>query len=327
MLLAAASLLGLGDAVRKVAPEFRSWALLVPPLRSRLTTRAVRAATRVAARGQRVPAGIGSTERTIELPGAPPVQILIVEREHHAPKRPALLWLHGGGYVAGLPEMDLPLLARIVEAIDVAVVSVDYRLAPEQPFPAGLNDAWLALRWLTDHVSDLGIDPHRLAVGGNSAGGGLAAALVQRARDQATVQPVFQLLLYPMLDDRTVVHADRQGRGELVWTPKSNRFAWRAYLGMAPGSETVPRYSAPGRREGLEGLPPSWIAVGSLDLFHDEDLDYARRLGEAGVPCTINRIEGAPHGFDITSFDAPATRAFHQRMTHALAHGLSIAPG
>ena len=218
----------------------------------------------------------------------------------------------------GTPELDLQLLARILQGVDIAIYSVDYRLAPQNPFPAALDDAMTVLRWLTAEGAKFGIDPQNIAVGGNSAGGGLAAALAQRACDES-IPLTFQLLMYPMLDDRTACRANHGGRGELVWTPSNNRYGWASYLGHAPGTEQRPLpYAVPARREKLVELPPAWIGVGSLDLFYEENREYTERLRAAGVVCALDVVADAPHAFDLFNFGSERVRAFHDRMIASL---------
>ncbi|GLY90788.1 alpha/beta hydrolase [Actinoallomurus iriomotensis] len=234
----------------------------------------------------------------------------------------ALLWIHGGGTIIGRPEADHELCARIARDVGVVVVSTRYRLAPEHPFPAGFDDCFAALRWLHDDGAGLGVDPARVAVGGASAGGGLAAAVVQRACDEA-VPVAFQLLVYPMLDDRTALRRDHQGRGDLLWTPRSNTYAWTCYLGHEPRAGEPRPYAAAARREDLTGLPPAWIGVGDLDLFYDEDVDYARRLREAGVRADLRVEPGMYHAAEVRlQATVPSMRAFQQAMFDALAGAL-----
>ncbi len=218
----------------------------------------------------------------------------------------ALLWLHGGGFIVGQPSMDDARCARFARELGLVVVSVDYRLAPEHPFPAALDDAATAWRWL---LNAGGVDAHRIAVGGESAGGGLAACLAQRLSDEGGVPPAAQLLVYPMLDDRTAARRDLDDAGHLVWHNLSNRAGWSAYLGRAPGGEP-PAYAAASRREDLQGLPPAWIGVGGLDLFREEAHAYACRLEAAGVPVVRHDVPGAPHGFVVFAPLAPITRTF-----------------
>ena len=234
---------------------------------------------------------------------------------------PALLWIHGGGFVQGSPIQDEAFCIAVAQQVGITVVSARYRLAPQHPAPAALEDAYAALQWTVDHADEHGVDPARIAIGGASAGGGLAAGLVLYAHDRGDIHPVFQLLRYPMLDDRTVLRDldDRLARG---WTAQNNRYGWGAYLGHAPGNDGVSQYSAPARRADLAGLPPAWIGVGSIDLFHDEDVDYARRLNEAGVPCELHIVPGAFHGFDALFGKTGVAVAFQQTQIDALREGL-----
>ncbi len=226
---------------------------------------------------------------------------------------PALVWIHGGGYVMGSAAQDDALCRRFSTRLGVTVASVDYRLAPEHPYPAPLEDCYAALTWLAGLNS---VDSRRVAIGGASAGGGLAAALAQLAHDRAEVIPAFQLLVYPMLDDRSAATADNPGYR--LWNPRSNRFGWDAYLGDADRSVAVP-----GRRADLSGLPPAWIGVGTNDLFHDEDLAYADRLRAAGVPCDVDVVPGAFHGFDAWTPKAAVSRRFVEAQCDALRAALT----
>ena len=235
---------------------------------------------------------------------------------------PVLLWMHGGGYLIGQPELDDLRCIRYAQALGLVIVSVDYRLAPEHPFPAPLDDCYSALEWVVAQAHRLAIDPKRLAIGGESAGGGLAAALAQLAHDRKAINPVFQLLVYPMLDDRTVIRTDIVNHGRPLWTQDSNRFGWESYLGKKAGADDVPDYAVPARREDLSGLPPAWIGVGTLDLFHDEDVAYAQRLQAAGVECELNVVPGAFHGFDVFSGKAQVVEDFLRAQVAALAKQL-----
>jgi acetyl esterase/lipase len=212
------------------------------------------------------------------------------------------LWSHGGGYVIGHAGQDDVLCRRFARELNATVASVDYRLAPEHPYPAPLDDCYSALKWLAALPS---VDPARVAIGGASAGGGLAAALALLARDRAEVPLIAQLLVYPMLDDRTVERNGLDKPGHRLWNQSSNRFGWDAYLGDADRD-----VAGPARREDLSGLPPAWLGVGSLDLFHDEDLAYAERLRAAGVPCEVEVVPGAFHGFDGIAPKAEVSQAF-----------------
>lgn len=214
---------------------------------------------------------------------------------------PALLWMHGGGYVIGHPGQDDGFCRRYAQRLGATVASVDYRLAPEHSYPVPLEDCYQALKWLAALPS---VDPGRVAIGGASAGGGLAAALALLARDRGEVPLAAQLLVYPMLDDRTVGHG-LDHPGLRLWNQSLNKFGWSAYLGDAD-----PEVAVPARRTDLSGLPPAWMGVGTLDLFHDEDLAYAERLRAAGVPCDVEIVKGAFHGFDGIVPKAQVSQSF-----------------
>jgi acetyl esterase/lipase len=322
-LLATAATAGRGLARRRaaitaVAPELRHPALwLVSGLRGPRMVRALRSLSR------RAPAasveGVQIDDRTVPAQGAQPaVRVVVYEPEGREHPSGALLWIHGGGLVMGTPEQDHALAGGLAVDAGIAVFSVDYRLAPEHPFPAALDDCHHALAWLHRNAAELGIDPHRIAIGGGSAGGGLAAALAQMARDRGEVPVAFQLLEYPMLDDVSALRTDHRARQALVWTTASNHYGWGAYLGHSPGVGEVRPYAVPGRSADLAGLPPGWIGVGDLDLFHDEDVSYGHRLREAGVEVVIHVEPRMYHGADTLRAKAPAMQAFRDRMADAL---------
>jgi len=226
---------------------------------------------------------------------------------------PALLWVHGGGLVSGTAAMDDAFCRRVSEELGAVVASVEYRLAPEHPFPTPLEDCWTALTWLAGRAD---VDPARVAVGGASAGGNLAAGTVLLARERG-LDLVFQLLVYPMLDDRTTAHADPSA--VRVWTPGSNRFGWSSYLG---DTTEVSPLAAPARAEDLTGQPPAWIGVGTHDLFHAEDVEHARRLRAAGVEVELLEVPGAYHGFDAVQGAAAVSREFRDAQVAALRRAL-----
>ena len=269
----------------------------------------------------------GVTVTTVQVPGEagnPGVKAYVAAPAGARDQpRPALVWTHGGGYVIGTAAADHQNLLDTVRA-GIVVVNVDYRLAPEHPHPAALDDATAALRWVHAHGADHGIDTTRVAVGGASAGGGLAAALANRAHDLGGLPVAFQLLSYPMLDDRTVLRTDVDTRGMRVWRPGANRSSWGRYLGVPAGSAGVPLEAVPARRGDLTGLPPAWIGVGTLDLFHDEDLAYARRLEEARVPVQVLEVPGAFHGFDLIMGKAGVSQEYRASMLAALCAGLGV---
>ena len=215
---------------------------------------------------------------------------------------PALLWIHGGGYVIGSAAQDDELCRRFARELGATVASVDYRLAPENPYPVPLDDCYAALAWLVALPS---VDPARVAIGGASAGGGLAAALALLARDRDEIPLAAQLLVYPMLDDRTVQREGLDNPGLRLWNQSSNKFGWACYL-----ADADPDVAVPARHEDLRGLPPAWMGVGTLDLFHDEDLVYAERLRAAGVSCQVEVVQGAFHGFDGIVPKAEVSQSF-----------------
>jgi acetyl esterase/lipase len=251
-------------------------------------------------------------------PASPDVRIVTYVPKAAARPMPALVWIHGGGYVLGSPDADGLQVKSLVSQVGCVVVSVDYRLAPEAPFPAGVEDCYAALRWTHAQAGELGVDRARVAIGGTSAGGGLAAALGLLARDRAELKVAFQVLLVPMLDDRTTTAAEPHPyTGEFVWTPPKNLFGWTALLGRAPGAEGVSPYAAPARAESLASLPPTFIGTGALDLFLEEDMEYARRLMRAGVPTELHVYPGAYHGFSLAA-NARVAKAYTRDYVNAL---------
>jgi acetyl esterase/lipase len=237
-----------------------------------------------------------AVERTDHLvDGEPPVRI----RAHRPRGAPGLLpchySIHGGGYVLGTYDIDDIAFDRWCPAFNCVGVSVDYRLAPETPYPGPLEDCYAGLRWTFDHHEELGIDPDRIGIGGTSAGGGLAAALALLVRERGEIPLRYQLLDCPMVDDRQVSPSS-QLDGLLVWNRHSNEFGWRSYLGPLYGSDDVPPFAAAARAADLRGLPPAYVCVGTADGFRDEDIEYATRLNQAGVPTELHVHPGAPHG-------------------------------
>ncbi|HVK98346.1 MAG TPA: alpha/beta hydrolase [Dongiaceae bacterium] len=219
-----------------------------------------------------------------------------------------LLWIHGGGYIMGRAAMDDPVCVDYARDLGLVVVSVEYRLAPRFPFPAALDDCYEAWQWFLRHAPGLGVDPNRIVVAGQSAGGGLTASLTQRIHDTDGIQPVAQVLFCPMLDDRTAANATLDAINHRVWNNSNNRMGWSSYLGQAPGQPHVPNYAVPARRENLTGLVPAWIGVGDIDLFHEEDYRYAERLVEQGVETHLHVAPMAPHAFERFAPKAPITQ-------------------
>lgn len=293
-------------------------ARFIPPVR--FGPRSTRLLNRVPSRTGPAPQDVLVEDLLVPASGGDPaVPVRVYRPRTLRGAAPALLWIHGGGMVSGTALIDERTNLDFARTLGITVVSVEYRLAPGAHEPALVEDCLRALRWLVEHAEERGVDPARIAVGGASAGGGLAAGLVLLAHDRGGPAIAFQLLVYPMIDDRTVLRADRP-QGVRVWTPASNRYGWTSYLGREPGGPDVPAYAAPARRDDLAGLPPAWIGVGTLDLFHDEDVRYAERLREAGTPCALEVVEGAFHGFDAILPGKPVSRAFWRSQALAL-HG------
>lgn len=211
---------------------------------------------------------------------------------------PCLYWMHGGGLVMGGVAMDDARCAEIVESLNIVVASVEYRLAPANPYPVPLEDCYAGLEWLLSEADALGIDAARCAIGGGSAGAGLAASLALLARDRGQLSPCFQLLRYPMLDDRNTTASSHEVNDFRVWNRAANLIGWRAYLGDAAGTDDVSEYAAAARATDLSGLPPAMITVGELDMFLDEDIEYARRLILAGVSTELHVYGKCVHGSD-----------------------------
>jgi triacylglycerol lipase len=242
--------------------------------------------------------------------GAPDVQLHIYRPRGATEALPCIYHIHGGGYVAGAAKEVEAMHRPLVAALGCILVSVDYRLAPETPFPGPVEDCYAGLAWTFANAGARGIDAARIGVMGESAGGGLGAALALLARDRGEYELAFQHLIYPMLDDRTCTAADPHPyAGEFLWHAHNNRFGWTSLLGHEPGRDGVSPYAAPARATDLAGLPPTFISTGALDLFVDEDVDYAQRLIRAGVPTELHVYPGAFHAFDMMPGAAVAEQA------------------
>jgi acetyl esterase/lipase len=267
--------------------------------------------------------GVTTEDRTIPGPeDSPDVAIRIYRPEKQSGRLPALLWIHGGGYMLGEIDQEDFTAKQFTLAGECAVVSVDYRLAPEHPYPAPLEDCYAALKYLSAHAEELGVDRSRIAIGGASAGGGLAAGLALLARDRAEVKTAFQLLVYPMINDCNTAPASQTLPDTIFWTRENNLIGWRAYLGYEPGREGISCYAAAYRATNLEGLPPAYIAVGGLDLFAQEDIEYSRRLIEAYVPTELHVYPGGCHAFDMLVPEADISKRFTTDIHRALKRAL-----
>ena len=232
-----------------------------------------------------------------------------------ASRKPAILHIHGGGFISGSAASGLADLQAQAAALACVIVTVEYRLAPETPFPGALDDNYAALLWLFHNAEALGVDASLIAIQGESAGAGHAAMLALRARDRGEVKICFQSLTYPMLDDRTASSRPvPEHIGRFLWTRKLNVLGWRALLGAEPGAADAPPGAVPAREAELSGLPPTFISVGDIDLFVEEDVAFAGRLIAAGVPTELLVLPGAFHGFYLLAPEAGVSRR------HALAH-------
>ncbi len=266
--------------------------------------------------------GVNSKDLSIPGPeGAPEITARLYKPKNGMESKPGMLWIHGGGYILGDLDVDDHNLRQMCINTGCVILSTNYRLAPEDPFPAPVEDCYASLKWLVENSETLGIDKSRIAIGGGSAGGGLAAGLAIMARDRGEIEIVFQLLIYPMIDDRNITPSSHTITDPRTWDREKNIFAWKAYLGEMPDSGKVSPYAAPARAEDLSGLPPAYIAVGELDLFLDEDIEYAQRLLQAGVPTELHVYPGATHGFD-SILTAEVSKRFIEERDRAVIEAL-----
>lgn len=314
-----------------VDPELRL-ALMAPNQRGRpisqdMTLADMQAPARRAAIANPLPPPVPQPQvRRIPGPkGAPEVRVITIKPEGAGfGPRPAYLYIHGGGYVMGRADQGVRQLQELARDHGIYGVSVDYRLAPETAYPGSLEDNYAALSWLHGHAAELGVDPNRIAIGGASAGGGHAAALAIAARDRGAIPLRAQILIYPMVDDRTAsTRPARPNAGHFIWTPADNRIGWRALLGHSPGTGNPPPTVAPARLKDFRGLPPAFVGVGDIDLFCDEDIEYARRLIAAGIQTELMVVPGAYHAFDVIAPESALAKAFRAGWERVLVQALS----
>lgn len=262
-----------------------------------------------------------TTERFV--PGAkgdPDVRVKIYEPKVKDQILPGLLFIHSGGFVSGSADsMDIAC-QRMSEEINCVIVNVDYRLAPEHPYPAALEDCYAALRWFSEHAAELGVDPSRIGVYGGSAGGGLTAALTLLARDRKSPDIIFQMPNYPMIDDRCITKSFNEIVDGRVWNKTQTQFGWECYLGENHGE--VSQYAAPTRATDFSGLPPTYTCVGELDPFRDETIEYVARLTQAGVPVEFHLYPGCFHGFEGFFPDAEISKRASQEQFDTLKRAL-----
>lgn len=255
----------------------------------------------------------------------PDLEVIVVNARAAGPARPAILHTHGGGFVVGTAQSSVRQLQALCQMLDCVAVSVEYRLAPETTWRGSVEDNYAGLKWLYANAAELGIDPARIALLGESAGGGHAALLAIAARDRGEVPVAFQCLVYPMLDDRTgSSRAVPDHVGRIIWNAQRNHFGWESFLGLPPGTRRVPAAAVPARNPDLAGLPPAFIGVGTIDLFFDEDVDYAQRLNNAGVPTELIVVPGGFHGFDNMPGAIGVTQRFNAAKLAALRKGMGI---
>lgn len=284
----------------RVDPELREILEIFPPLDLN-NLDAVRQGMEENAKFADIPIdeSVSISNRMIEGPSDnPSVRVRVYEPKEKSEQLPGLLWIHGGGYVMGVPEGDDVLCQRFVTEGKCVVVAVEYRLAPENPYPAGLEDSYAALNWFSENAIELGVNASRIGIAGASAGGGLTAALALLARDRKGPELCFQMPLYPMIDDRNNTPSSLEITGNLIWNHDLNEKGWSMYLNGENGSENVSQYAAPARATDLSGLPYTYTCVGQLDPFRDETLTYVQKLAQAGVDVEFHLYPGAYHGFE-----------------------------
>jgi len=277
--------------------------------------------------GTELPTDDRVTVENSEIPGpdgAPAVAVRIYTPKVSGPALPAVVYFHGGGFVIGDLYLEEHRCLRLAADAGCVVVSVDYRLAPENPFPAGVEDCYCALGWVAAHAKDLGVDIDRIAVGGASAGGALSAAVAQMARDRGGVTLALQLLIYPVIDDRMETASMKAFTTTPVWNSGSNAQMWDHYLGAK--RDYVSNYAAPGRATDLSDLPPAYIMTAELDPLRDEGMAYAQRLMQAGVSVEVHCFAGACHGFDLLAPDIELSRRAVDEQVSAVVRTLAPSP-
>ncbi len=257
--------------------------------------------------------------------GSPDAEVRLYRPRSGGTGLPGLVWIQGGGYVLTAADPDDQWCEQIAHDLQCVIVSVIWRRAPEAPFPAAHDDCYAALSWLAGNAEALGVDPARIAVAGASSGGGAAAAVALRARDEGKIALLHQLLIYPMLDDRNTSPSSHEVTDPELWNRSSNLLAWQAYLGASYGTDSVSAYAAPARAEDLAGLAPTTILTAELDMFRDENLEFARRLLEAGVPTELHMYPAVHHGFDRHNPQGTQARRLFADRDAALRRAFGIA--
>ncbi|WP_459651130.1 alpha/beta hydrolase [Kitasatospora sp. Ki12] len=290
------------------------------------TRAAFRAQAESAADSQPADPSVAIEEHLVSRTDGPDVPVRLLRPKTAPGPLPVLLWFHGGGQVLGFAAQDDPWLTRLSAALGCAVAAVDYRLAPETPAPGAAEDGFTAYRWLGREADAQGLDVTRIGIAGQSGGGGIAAATALLVRDRGGAQPLFQSLTYPMLDDRNRTASSHEITDIGIWDRSTNLLAWQAILGERAGTDDVCPYAAPARAADLGSLPPTFITVGDLDCFRDEDLEYAARLRAQGVPVELHLYPGAYHAFDLIAPGSRLAATFHRTWTDYLARQFRTAP-
>ena len=265
--------------------------------------------------------GLDCSERRIpSIDGGPDVRVRIYAPHSRSTDRPlpGVLFLHGGGYAIGSPEMSAPTYERLMRTRDCVIVAPDYRKSFDAAYPAAVNDSYATLLWLKKNAAALGVRKNQLLVMGQSAGGGLTAAVALMARDRGEVRIAFQMPLYPMIDDRMITESSRDNDAPL-WGSRHNRVGWDLYLRELAGRDDVPKYAAAARETDYAGLPPTATFVGDLDPFRDETIQYVENLRAAGVPVEFRLFERCFHGFDLIRPGATISREANAFMAEQFA--------
>lgn len=289
-----------------IDPEIRNVSLLgrcLPYVFSRTGIKIFNKLTRLALKGKCKTKNITYTQHWITGKGGERIRICIYKPKNVTGDLPGLLWIHGGGYAIGMPEMDENFIANFIEASNCVVVSPDYRLSVEKTYPAALDDCYAALLWMKHNAEKLGIKSNQIMVGGDSAGGGLTAALNLYVRDKGNVKVAFQMPLYPMLDDRMITKSSQNNYAP-VWNSNLNYKGWKYYLGDKFQTNYVSKYAAPARETDYSNLPPACTFIGSLEPFRDETITYIENLKEAGIETYFKEFPRCYHGFDQTAPDS-----------------------
>jgi acetyl esterase len=305
--------------------ELVPWLSMVPPLdvTDPVAARALMSSLREQQPAPELPEGVTVERRSVPGYGDDPdLDVWIFSPSIPAVDLPAVFYIHGGGFVLGDAESDQVLPSQLASELGAIVVSVDYRLAPEHPFPAGLHDCFAALEWTAKNSAELGFDPNRLAIGGVSAGAGLAAGVTLLARDRGGPALCFQLLDIPELDDRLETPSMIAFVDTPVWNRPNAIQSWKHYLGERAESDPVSQYAAPARAEDLSGLPPTYVSVCALDPLRDEGIDYAQRLVQAGVSTELHLFPGTFHGSSGMIAGAEVSRRMRSELIEAARRGV-----